>query len=210
MKRIASWRRCSSPVVAFATILFSIAGAAPGSPPAIYCEMSHENYAWGFRHRGIVLDDAGHLYSFSLMLVLWLICNSTMAADRSHYAAAQTDNDEQAERSLTPSPGGPERRAILDALRMELGPLTGPDLVFVVEHLKVRSGWAWIHAFPQTRDGRKRYEDVSALLRKQGGRWSVQHLESGGEDCAEEPDAGHCGAPAARFPAAPPDIFTLD
>jgi hypothetical protein len=150
------------------------------------------------------------IVGFALMLVLWLICNSTMAADQSHHAAAQTDNDEQAERSLTPSPGGPERRAILDALRMELGPLTGPDLVFVVEHLKVRSGWAWIHAFPQTRDGRKRYEDVSALLRKEGGRWRVQHLESGGEDCAEEPDAGHCGAPAARFPAAPPDIFTLD
>ncbi len=69
MKRVASWRRRSSPVVAFAMILLSIAGAAPGSrpnsPPAIYCEMSHENHAWGFHHRGIVLDDAGHLYSFT-------------------------------------------------------------------------------------------------------------------------------------------------
>lgn len=65
MKRVASWRQRSSPVVAFVMILFSIAGAAPGSPPAIYCEMSHENHAWEFKHRGIVLDDAGHLYSFA-------------------------------------------------------------------------------------------------------------------------------------------------
>jgi len=150
------------------------------------------------------------IVGFAGVLVLWLVTNSTLAADQSRHATAQTDTDEQAERSSTPSPGSPERRAILDALRMELGHLAGPDLVFVVGHLKVHTGWAWIHAFPQSHDGRSRYEDVSALLRKQKGRWSVQHLESGGEDCAEELDAGHCGAPAARFPAAPPEIFTLE
>jgi hypothetical protein len=147
---------------------------------------------------------------FAAVLVLCLISNSTMAADQSRHAAAQTDTDEQAERSLTPPPGSPERRAILDTLRMELGHLAGPDLVFVVGHLKVHTGWAWIHAFPQSRDGRNRYEDVSALLHKQGRRWRVEHLASGGDACAEEPDTGDCGAPTVRYPAAPPEIFTLD
>lgn len=150
------------------------------------------------------------IVGFAGVLVLWLVTNSTLAADQSRHATAQTDTDEQAERSSTPSPGSPERRAILDALRMELSHLTGPDIVFIVEHLKVRAGWAWIHAFPQSRDGRNRYEDVSALLHKQGRRWRVEHLASGGDACAEEPDTGDCGAPTVRYPAAPPEIFTLD
>jgi hypothetical protein len=143
-------------------------------------------------------------------LVLWLMSDSTLAGEPFRHTVVQTDQIEQPRPSLTPPPGSQERRAILDALRGELTDLVGPDLVFVVEHLKVYAGWAWIHAFPQSRDGGNQYEDVSALLRKQGGRWRLQHLESGGEGCSEEPDPEACPDPATRFPAAPREIFTPD
>jgi hypothetical protein len=108
-----------------------------------------------------------------------------------------------------PPPGSRERRGILDALRAELTQLTGPDLVFVVADLRVRAGWAWIDATPQSRDGANRYEDVTALLRKQDGRWVVQVLGPCGE--TEDPEAD-CDDPTdperlmERFPSLPPDL----
>jgi hypothetical protein len=121
----------------------------------------------------------------------------------------------QSEQPFTPPPGGPERRAILDALRADVMDLTGPDLVFVVQHLKVSAGWAWIHAFPQSRDGSSRYEDVSALLHHQQSRWTVEHLgPPGGEACGEGPEcddeANAFADLSARFPCAPPGIFVPD
>lgn len=121
----------------------------------------------------------------------------------------------RSEQPFTPPPGSPERRAILAALRADLMDLTGPDLVFVVEHLKVSAGWAWIHAFPQSRDASSRYEDVSALLHHQHGRWTVEHLGPlGGEECGEGPEcddeANAFTGLSARFRSAPPGIFVRD
>jgi hypothetical protein len=94
-------------------------------------------------------------------------------------------------------------------LRAELTHLTGPDLVFVVAVLRVREGWAWIEAAPQSCDGARRYEDVVALLRKEDGRWVVQLLGP----CGEGQDQGSGGDEDTdperlmkRFPTLPPDL----
>ncbi|QVL47627.1 MAG: hypothetical protein KFB96_18290 [Thiocapsa sp.] len=107
----------------------------------------------------------------------------------------------------TPPPGSPERGAILDALRAELTHLTGPDLVFVVAVLRVRAGWAWIEAAPRSRDGARRYEDVTALLQRRDGRWVVQVLGPCDEDdpaaCAADTDPERL---LERFPTLPPGL----
>ena len=52
--------------------------------------------------------------------------------------------------NLTPLPGSPLRKAVLDALRQEVKRIHGLDVVFVVKHLKVKNGWAWAHTLPQS------------------------------------------------------------
>lgn len=112
----------------------------------------------------------------------------------------------------TPPPGSRERRSILDVLRAELSHLTGPDLVFVVAVLRVREGWAWIEAAPQSRDGARRYEDITALLQRRDGSWAVQVLGP----CDEEDDPAACAADTdrerllERFPTLPPDLVPRD
>lgn len=32
--------------------------------PGILCERSYVNYAWGFQHHGVVVDEEGHLYGY--------------------------------------------------------------------------------------------------------------------------------------------------
>ena len=112
------------------------------------------------------------------------------------------------DRAHTPPKGSAERKAILDALRRELSRLHGTEAVFVVRRLKVQRGWAWVEALPQSADGANRYEGLSALLSKRGGRWRVEELA-----CAEEenPDCvGHADffvRLGRRFPEAPRAIF---
>jgi hypothetical protein len=142
-----------------------------------------------------------------LALVLLAFGAASQAVDPSRSAPVATG--ERTEAPTTPPPGSRERRAILDALRAELSHLIGPDLVFVVATLRVREGWAWIEAAPQSRDGANRYEDVTALLRKEDGRWVVQLLGPCGE--AQDPESG-CNEDIdpeplmARFPTLPPDL----
>ena len=67
----------------------------------------------------------------------------------------------------------------------------GLKVVFVVRHLKVKDGWAWVHALPQSPDGVSHYEDVSALLRKSGAAWGLVELpcaEEGNDQCLGSPD----------------------
>ncbi|MFB1488242.1 MAG: hypothetical protein AADX98_16475 [Thiocapsa sp. C3-3m] len=133
---------------------------------------------------------------YGLILILLGCCMA------SHAAAATRET------IATPPPGSRERGAILDALRAELTHLTGPDLVFVVAVLRVREGWAWIEAAPQSRDGARRYEEVTALLQRRDGRWTVQVLGP----CDEEDDPAACAADtdperlAKRFPTLPPGL----
>jgi hypothetical protein len=108
----------------------------------------------------------------------------------------------------TPKPGSAERKEILQALRAEVKRRHHLDVVFVVKHLKVKMGFAWVHALPRSRDGSSRYEDVSALLKKGKGPWTVVEIP-----CAEEDNPQCIGNPAyfqklkERFPKMPPDIL---
>jgi len=77
---------------------------------------------------------------------------------------------------LSPQPGNPLRKLVLDALRQEVKRIHGLDVVFVVKHLKVKDGWAWVHTQPQSCDGENKYEDLSALLRLQDGTWMVAEI----------------------------------
>ncbi|EGV15952.1 hypothetical protein [Thiocapsa marina] len=138
-----------------------------------------------------------------LLLLLLSCCAPYYGVACAHDATAASDG------ITTAPPGSRERRAILDALRAELSPFTGPDLVFVVDVLRVRAGWAWIEAAPQSRDGANRYEDVTALLHKEDGRWVVKLLGPCGEAqdqesaCDEDTDPERL---MERFPTLPPDL----
>ena len=115
------------------------------------------------------------------------------------------------EPDLTPPPGDPVRAAVLDALRAEVGRSHGLDVVFVVQHLRVKDGWAWVYTRPQSPDGKSRYEDVSALLELRDGGWEVVEIpctEIDNPDCPDGPELfdrlreRHSAAPAESVPCA--------
>jgi hypothetical protein len=110
--------------------------------------------------------------------------------------------------AYTPQPGSAERKAILDALRMWVKQQHQIEVVFVVKHLKVKNGYAWVHTLPQSKDGSSRYEDISALLQKDQGRWEVAEIpcaEVDNPDCIGDP--GYFGGLKRRFPEMPEDIL---
>lgn len=56
---------------------------------------------------------------------------------------------------VTPTPGSPERKAILDALRPSFEKLFGPPIEFDVHEMKVAAGFAWVAVHPQRPGGRE-------------------------------------------------------
>jgi hypothetical protein len=111
--------------------------------------------------------------------------------------------------AYTPQPGSAERRAILDALRMWVKQQHHLEVIFVVTHLKVKNGYAWVHTLPQSKDGSSRYEDISALLKKDQGRWAVAEIpcaEVDNPDCIGDP--GYFDGLKQRFPEMPEDILS--
>ncbi len=96
----------------------------------------------------------------------------------------------------TPPPGSAQRRAILDALRSAILRIHELEVVFLVEHMKVNHGWAWVLTRPRSKDGLNNYEDIAALLREEGHGWRVLELTGGGLDEVQK-----------RYPQAPTDIF---
>jgi hypothetical protein len=132
---------------------------------------------------------------FLIPIVLLLVLTSiSLAAESQEFA-------------ITSPKGSAERKLILDALRNEMQQ-HGIEMVFVVRHLKVKDGWAWVHTLPQSPNGVSHYEDVSALLRKSGAGWEVVELPS-----AEEGNDQALGSPdyflnlKKRFPNLPPEIL---
>jgi hypothetical protein len=116
----------------------------------------------------------------------------------------------QAAVPYTPTPGSPERKAILDALRAEMRRFDPRPVVFVVRHFRVQHGWSWLEASPRSPDGRARYEDEGALLRRGEFRWEVmERMPSFGEreGSPQAEDCAYFAALQARFPAVPPGIF---
>ena len=122
---------------------------------------------------------------------------------------ASTDTVERSsDTSLTPAPGNPVRKAVLDALRQEVKDLHGLDVVFVVRHLKVKGGWAWVQAQPQSPEGANRYEDISALLLIRDGTWEIAEIpcaEVDNPDCLDAPD--YFAGLERRFPDIPAEIL---
>ncbi len=136
-----------------------------------------------------------------LSLVFILLGSLVVAA-----AAAQTH---------TPKPGSAERKALMDALRSPVEKELLKKVVFKVDHLKVQGDWAFLRGVPQQPDGRAMdyrntpYEEaikdglfddgISALLRRQGGKWKVKIYVIGATDVPWVGWAEEYGAPAAIF-----------
>lgn len=139
------------------------------------------------------------------VIFLTLVSTSTLCI-ASQTQAKSTLNSTSS--TLTPLPGNPVRKAVLDALRQKLKRLHGLDMVFVVKYLKVKNGWCWAHTLPQSPNGKNRYEDISALLQRKGTVWRVVELA-----CTEEEDPKCLGNPAyfielkKRFPEVPDEVL---
>ena len=101
----------------------------------------------------------------------------------------------------TPPPGSAERKAILDAYRAEwTKPDSIKDVIFVVTHLKVHDGWAWVEVNPKSSDGSQQFESEQGLLHKEGAGWKVLQRKSG-------TTARYFKNLKAKYPAVPTDIF---
>lgn len=104
--------------------------------------------------------------------------------------------------AYTPQPGNPERKAIMDAYRAEwMGGDQSRPVVFVVNFLKVRRGWAYVTVTPQSPDGSQHYETESGLLRKRNGQWKVLERVTGNGDHNDFKTM------RAKYPAVPSGVF---
>jgi hypothetical protein len=115
----------------------------------------------------------------------------------------------------TPPAGGPERTAIINALRVPVQKELKTAVQFKVDHLRVQSNWAFIGGYPQAKKGKidwnkTRYkvaidegafdEGVFALLRKKNGKWTVVKYVIGATDVPWVEWPQKYGAPKAIFP----------
>jgi hypothetical protein len=86
--------------------------------------------------------------------------------------------------------------------------LHGLEMVFVVGHLRVKDGWAWVETRPESRDGGSRFEDISALLRLRDRVWQVAEIpctEVDKPDCLEAPD--YFPQLLSRYPGLPVEVL---
>ena len=100
--------------------------------------------------------------------------------------------------TTTPAAGSPERKAIADALRAPVERELKQKVVFKVDSLKLKDGWAFLRGVPQRPDGgevnygatryKQRIEDgvfddgIVALLRMKAGKWQVVKYVIGATD----------------------------
>jgi hypothetical protein len=106
----------------------------------------------------------------------------------------------------TPPKGDDDRAAIMDAQRTWMASKGLPsDVVFVVDWLRISSGWAYSVAAPQSVDGVNKYEPIMFLLRDSNG-WKVVDVFGTEGEVSEDLDpkaqllARNPGAPASIFP----------
>jgi len=116
----------------------------------------------------------------------------------------------------TPDKGSPERKAILDALRVPVERDLKQKVVFATDHFKVQGTWAYVSGTPQNSAGgdpdysKTKYTEqfdtgafdnnFFALLRKTGGRWKVTHYLIGCTDVCYLDWWRRYKAPKAIFP----------
>src|SRR5688572_4324590 len=100
----------------------------------------------------------------------------------------------------TPKMGSPERKAIMDALRVPVEKALKKKVVFKADHIKMQKGWAFLYGVPMQPNGKKmdyrgtRWEQAikddmfddnfCGLLKKEGGKWKVKRWIIGMTDVA--------------------------
>ncbi len=114
----------------------------------------------------------------------------------------------------TPDKGSPERKAILDALRLPVERDLKQKIVFVADDLKVQGTWAFVSGRPTKPDGSSpnlagtEWADAEdlfdnnffGLLRKSGGKWRVVTHALGCTDVCYLDWWSKYKAPKAIFP----------
>jgi len=114
----------------------------------------------------------------------------------------------------TPEKGSPERKAILDALRVPVERDLKQKIVFVTDDLKVQGTWAFASGQPTKPDGSSpnlagtEWADAPdlfdnnffGLLRKTGGKWRVVKYALGCTDVCYLDWWSRYKAPKAIFP----------
>lgn len=115
----------------------------------------------------------------------------------------------------TPTQGSPERKALMDSLRVPVEADLHTPVVFKVDRLKVSGDWAFLLAVPQQPDGKKidyrgtRYAEaikagafdngICALFQRKNGQWKVVQYVLGMTDVPWEDWPQKYGAPATIF-----------
>ena len=123
-----------------------------------------------------------------------------------HRPTAHAQQRASSSATYTPKPGSRERKAIMDALRKPVSKRVGRSVIFVVGHLKVKNGWAFLQGSARRPDGKELSEnylwgEMAALLRKKSnGTWVVLSWGFG-------TDTGPMEEAKRRFPNAPRSIF---
>jgi len=118
--------------------------------------------------------------------------------------------------AYTPEKGSPERKAILDALRVPVERDLKQKVVFVADNFKVQSNFAFVSGTPQNSTGgdpdyaRTKYAEqfdtgafdnnFFALLKKTGGKWRVATYAIGCTDVCYADWWRRYRAPKAVFP----------
>lgn len=121
-----------------------------------------------------------------------------------------------AQGAYTPERGSPERKAILDTLRVPIERALKQKVVFVAETFKVQGSWAFVSGTPQNSSGerpdysRTEYADAVdsgafdnnffALLKKTAGKWKVSTYAIGCTDVCYADWWSRFRAPKAIFP----------
>jgi len=138
-------------------------------------------------------------------MTLFVLLSSTLVLRD----AAGLNLPPQTDSSYTPLPGSPDRKAILSALRAEMRRFDSKPLVFVVRHLRIQRGWAWLEVDPQSPNGRSRYEREAALLHKKATEWQVvERMPAFGEREAEaREDCAYFTQLRKRIPGLPVRIL---
>jgi len=123
-----------------------------------------------------------------------------------------------AQSAYTPEKGTPERKAILDALRIPIERDLKQKVVFVADNFKVQGNWAFVGGRPQNASGgsldysgTKYGEQVDsgafdnnffALLKRTAGKWKVTTYAIGCTDVCFADWWSRHKAPKAIFPYA--------
>jgi len=122
----------------------------------------------------------------------------------------------EAQRVHTPAAGTPERRLLMDALRLRMQRELNRPMIFEVQQLRVLGSWAFAEVVPRKPDGGAfdyrgtRFEEARrdgvvddasvALLRRVDGAWRVVRLAIGPTDVAWWGWEKETGAPRAVLP----------